>query len=56
MWGSLERVIVERGANRSARYDSVVAAAQLLAIVTGTVAVVVTAFAVLGIFLGTIIS
>lgn len=55
-WGILERGISERGANRSARYDRVVAAMQWLAVAIGTVAAIVTAFAVLGFFLGTIIS
>jgi hypothetical protein len=56
LWGILERGISERGAGRSARYDRVVAAIQWLAVAIGTVAAIVTAFAVLGIFLGTIIS
>ena len=55
-WGILERGILERGAHRGARYDRVVAALQWLAVAIGTVAAIVTAFAVLGIFLGTIIS
>jgi hypothetical protein len=56
LWGILERGISERGANRSARYDRVVAAIQWLAVAIGTMAAIVSAFAVLGIFLGTIIS
>jgi hypothetical protein len=56
LWGILERGISERGANRSARYDRVIAAMQWLAVAIGTVGAIVTAFAVLGIFLGTIIS
>ena len=56
LWGILERGISERGANRSARYDRVVAAMQWLAVAIGTVAAIVTAFAVLGILLGTFIS
>lgn len=55
-WGILERGISERGANRSARYDRVIAAMQWLAVAIGAVAAIVTAFAVLGVFLGTIIS
>ncbi|HLB10865.1 MAG TPA: hypothetical protein VK617_15100 [Gemmatimonadaceae bacterium] len=56
LWGILERGISERGANRSARYDRVIAAMQWLAVAIGTVAAIVTAFAVLGILLGPFIS
>ncbi len=56
LWGILERGISERGANRSARYDRIVTAMQWLAVAIGTVAAILTAFALLGIFLGTIIS
>ena|SRR6476469_476613 len=56
LWGILEREISERGANRSARYDRIITAIQWLAVVIGTLAAIVTAFAVLGILLGTIIS
>jgi hypothetical protein len=55
-WGIFERGISERGANRSAHYDRVIAAMQWIAVAIGTVAAIVTAFAVLGIFLGRIIS
>lgn len=56
LWGILERGISERGAERSARYERAVAVAQWSAIAIGTVAGLVTAFAVLGILMGPIIS
>lgn len=56
LWGILERELSERGTNRSAAYDRIVTATQWLAVVLGTVAAILTAFAVLGILLGTIIS
>lgn len=55
-WGILERATAERGAPRSASYDRAMSAAQWLAVAIGTVCAIVTVFAVLGVFLGTIIS
>ncbi len=55
-WGILERGISERGGERSARYERVAAAAQWLAVAIGTLAGIVTLFAVLGILLGPFIS
>lgn len=56
LWGILERGLAEHGAERSARYERAIAAAQWLTIATGTLAAIVTAFAVLGIILGPFIS
>jgi len=56
LWGILERATAERGAPRSAHYDRVINAAQWLAAAIGTACAIVTVFAVLGFFLGTIIS
>lgn len=56
LWGILERGIAERGAQRDARYERAVAAAQWLAVAIGTLAGIVTAFAVLGILLGPFIN
>ena len=56
LWGILERATAERGAPRSARYDRAMNAAQWLAATIGTACAIVTVFAVLGFFLGTIIS
>jgi hypothetical protein len=52
LWGILERETAERGALRSARYDRAVGVAQWVAAAVGTVCVIVTVFAVLGILLG----
>jgi hypothetical protein len=56
LWGILERATAERGAERSARYDRLVGAAQWIAVVIGALCAIVTAFAVLGILMGPIIS
>ena len=56
VWGILERATVERETPRSARYDRAMGIAQWLAAAIGTVCAIVTVFAVLGFFLGTIIS
>ena len=56
LWGILERATAERGAPRSAGYDRAMNAAQWLAAAIGTACAIVTVFAVLGFFLGTIIS
>jgi hypothetical protein len=56
LWGILERALAERGAERSARYARAIGAAQWLAVATGMVAAIVTAFAVLGILLGPFIN
>jgi hypothetical protein len=56
IWGILERATAERETPRSAGYDRVVGAAQWIVAAIGTVCAIVTVFAVLGIFLGRIIS
>lgn len=56
LWGILERAIGERGTPRSVRYDRTMGAAQWLAVAIGIACAIVTVFAVLGFFLGTIIS
>jgi hypothetical protein len=56
LWGILERATVERGAQRSARYDRTMDAAQWIAVAVGTVCAIVTVFAVLGTLLGPFIS
>jgi fatty acid desaturase len=56
VWGILERATAERETPRSARYDRAMGNAQWLAAAIGTVCAIVTVFAVLGLFLGTIIS
>jgi len=56
LWGILERGIAEHGAERSARYERAIGAAQWITIVAGTVAAIMTAFAVLGILLGPFIN
>lgn len=56
LWGILERAIGERGTPRSVRYDRAMGAAQWLAVAIGIACAIVTVFAVLGFFLGTIIS
>jgi hypothetical protein len=56
LWGILERATAERGAPRSAGYDRAMSAAQWLAAAVGTICTIVTAFAVLRLLLGTIIS
>jgi len=56
LWGILERATAERGAPRSARYDRAMSAVQWLTAAIGTICAIVTVFAVLGFFLGTIIS
>ena len=56
MWGILERATAERETPRSASYDRAIGAAQWIAAAIGTACAIVTVFAVLGVFLGTIIS
>jgi hypothetical protein len=56
LWGILERATAERGAERSARYDRAVSVAQWVAVAIGAVCAIVTAFAVLGVLMGPIIS
>jgi hypothetical protein len=56
LWGILERGISERGAERSVRYERAVAVAQWSAVALGTVAALVTAFALLGVLMGPFIS
>ena len=56
IWGILERATAERATPRGAGYDRTVGAAQWIVAVIGTVCAIVTVFAVLGFFLGTIIS
>ncbi len=56
VWGILERATAERETPRSAGYDRAMGVAQWLAAAIGTVCTIVTVFAVLGFFLGTIIS
>jgi hypothetical protein len=56
MWGILERATAERATPRSAGYDRVVGAVQWVAAAIGTLCAIVTVFAVLGLFLGRIIS
>ncbi|MEP7066850.1 MAG: hypothetical protein ABI889_12505 [Gemmatimonadota bacterium] len=56
LWGILERATAERGAPRSAVYDRATGVAQWTLAAIGTVCAIVTVFALLGFFLGTIIS
>ncbi len=56
MWGILERAIAERGAERTVRYERIVSAGQIIAIAVGSIAALVTAFAVLGFLMGPFIS
>ena len=56
IWGILERATAEREMPRCADYDRGVGAAQWIAAAIGTVCAIVTVFAVLGLFLGRIIS
>lgn len=56
LWGILERVVAERESPRSPSYDRAMSVAQWLAAAIGTVSAIVTVFALLGFFLGTIIS
>ena len=56
LWGILERGLTERGPERGERYARAVGAAQWVTIAVGTVAAIVTAFAVLGVLLGPFIS
>jgi hypothetical protein len=56
LWGILERGLAERGPERGERYARAVGAAQWLTVAAGTVAAIVTAFAVLGILLGPFIN
>jgi hypothetical protein len=56
VWGILERATAERVTPRSVRYDRAIGSAQWLAAAIGTVCAIITVFAVLGFFLGTIIS
>ena len=52
LWGMLERATAERGAERSARYDRAVGAAQWVAVAIGAVCTILTAFEVLGVVIG----
>jgi hypothetical protein len=56
VWGILERVTAERETPRSAGYDRAIGVAQWIAVAIGTLSAIVTVFAVLGLFLGRIIS
>lgn len=56
VWGILERAMAERGAERTARYERTVRAVQIIAIAVGSIAALVTAFAVLGFLMGPFIS
>ena len=56
VWGILERATAEQATPRSPGYDRAIGAAQWLAAAIGTVCAIITVFAVLGFFLGTIIS
>ena len=56
MWGILERATAEREIPRSPGYDRAIGAAQWVAAAIGTLCAIVAVFAVLGFFLGTIIS
>ena len=56
LWGILERATAERGAGRSASYDLAVSVAQWVAVAIGAVCAIVTAFALLGVLMGPIIS
>jgi hypothetical protein len=56
VWGILERVTAERETPRSAGYDGAIGVAQWIAVAIGTLSAIVTVFAVLGLFLGRIIS
>lgn len=56
MWGILERAIAERGAQRTARYERTMSAGQIVAIAVGSIAALVTAFAVLGFLMGPFIN
>ena len=56
LWGILERALAERGVDRSVRYERLVSATQMIAIAIGSVAALITAFAVLGILMGPFIN
>jgi hypothetical protein len=56
LWGILERATAEKGAPRSAYYDRAMSLAQWTAAAIGTVCAIVTVFALLGFFMGTIVS
>ena len=56
VWGILERATAEHETPRSAGYDRAIGGAQWLAAAIGTLCAIITVFAVLGFFLGTIIS
>jgi hypothetical protein len=57
VWGIIDRELADRAAGgRATKYRRAFVAAQWLVVALGTIAVLVTAFAVLGLFLGTIIS
>ena len=56
LWGILERATAERGAERSASYDRAVSVAQWMLVAIGSISAIVTAFAVLGVLMGPIIS
>jgi hypothetical protein len=56
MWGILERATAERETPRSAGYDRAIGTAQWIAAAIGTLCAIVTVFALLGLFLGRIIS
>ncbi|HEV7706462.1 MAG TPA: hypothetical protein VGO46_19350 [Gemmatimonadaceae bacterium] len=52
LWGMLERATAERGAERSARYDRVVSAAQWIAVAIGVLCAIVGALMALGVLIG----
>jgi hypothetical protein len=56
MWGILERATAERATPRSVGYDRVMGGVQWIAAALGTLCAIVTVFALLGFFLGRIIS
>jgi fatty acid desaturase len=56
VWGILERASAEHATPRTARYDRAMGTAQWLAAGIGTLCAIVTVFALLGFFLGPIIS
>ena len=56
VWGILERATTERETPRSAGYDRAVGAGQWIVAAIGTVCAIITVFAVLGLFLGRLIS
>lgn len=56
LWGILERSIVERGVKRGMRYERILSVGQVIAIAIGSIAALVTAFAILGILIGPFIN